>query len=183
MQLHWNFNLTSWVVALSLHLLSTVQRSAFFQQLQSGKEMEWFWIVMELTRLQQSLGTGENGCTVSSLFSSNTQETNFHGDDIVRTCYGILTVGKYTGIGVSEHGAFTLGSEVSIICSSDFGVQSIDWLCNRQVVSSTEGSEGELSIQPVTESDHGSQYTCRSNAPFGAQEHNISIRVEDKQNN
>ena len=45
-------------------------------------------------------------------------------------------------------------------------------------MSSTEGSTGELSIPTVTENDHGSQYTCRSNAPFGAQEHNITIRIE-----
>ena len=84
------------------------------------------------------------------------------------------------GIGVSEHGAFSLGSEVSIICSSDFGVQSIEWLHNGQIVSSTEGSEGELSIQPVTENDHSDQYTCRSNALFGVQEHNITIQVEGR---
>ena len=83
---------------------------------------------------------------------------------------------------MSEHGTFSLGSEVSITCSSDFGVQSIDWLHNGQVVSSTEGSEGELSIQSVTENDHGSQYTCRSNAPFGAQEHSVSIHIEGTRN-
>ena len=81
---------------------------------------------------------------------------------------------------MSEHGAFALGSEVSITCSSDFGVQSIDWLHNGQILSSTEGSEGELSIQSVTENDHSDQYTCRSNALFGAQEHNITIQVEGK---
>ena len=85
-----------------------------------------------------------------------------------------------TGIGVSEHGIFALDSEVSITCSSDFGVRSIDWLQNGQVISITEGSEGELSIEAVTENDHGSQYTCRATAPFGAQEHNITIQVEGK---
>ena len=81
---------------------------------------------------------------------------------------------------MSEHGAFALGSDVSITCSSDFGVQSIDWLHNGQVLSSTEGFEGELSIQSVTENDHSDQYTCRSNALFGAQEHNITIQVEGR---
>ena len=69
---------------------------------------------------------------------------------------------------------------MSITCSSDFGVRSIDWLHNGQVVSSTEGSEGELSIQTVTENDHGNQYTCRTNALFGAQQRNISIQIEGK---
>ena len=67
---------------------------------------------------------------------------------------------------------------MSITCSSDFGVRSIDWLRSGQVVSSTEGSLGELNIETVTENDHGSQYTCRTNAPFGVQEHNITIQVE-----
>ena len=67
---------------------------------------------------------------------------------------------------------------MSITCSSDFGVRSIDWLHSGQVVSSTEGSLGELSIETVTENDHGSQYTCRTNAPFGVQERTINIQVE-----
>ena len=83
-------------------------------------------------------------------------------------------------IEVSEHGAFALGSRASITCSSDFGVQSVNWLRNGQVVSSAEGSMGELTIQTVTESDHGSQYTCRTNALFGTQERNISIQVEGR---
>ena len=86
----------------------------------------------------------------------------------------------YIGVEVSEHGAFAIGSRVSISCSSDFGVQSVDWLHNGQVVSSAEGSMGELTIQTVTESDHGSQYTCRTNAQFGTQERNISIQVEGR---
>ena len=73
---------------------------------------------------------------------------------------------------------YLLGSEVSITCSSDFGVSSIDWLRGSQVVSTSDGSEGELRIGMVTENDHGSQYTCRATAPFGVQEHSITIQVE-----
>ena len=58
MQLFWSFNLTGWVVAVSLHSLSIVQQLAFFQRLHSGREMEQIWLAVELTRLQQSLGTG-----------------------------------------------------------------------------------------------------------------------------
>ena len=37
---------------------------------------------------------------------------------------------------------------------------------------------GELTIQTVTDNDHGNEYTCHTNAPFGVQEHNIVIQVE-----
>ena len=83
-----------------------------------------------------------------------------------------------TGIQVSEHGVFSLGSAVSITCSSDFGVQSIDWLHGKEVISTTMGSQGELRIESVSESDHGQQYTCRATTSFGVQEHNITIQVE-----
>ena len=92
-----------------------------------------------------------------------------HDTSVIITCIGVE---------VSEHGAFALGSRASITCSSDFGVQSVNWLRNGQVVSSTEGSMGELTIQTVTKSDHGNDYTCRTNAPFGVQEHNIVVQVE-----
>ena len=82
------------------------------------------------------------------------------------------------GIGVSKNASYILGSEVSITCTSDFGVSSIDWLRDGRVVSTSAGSEGVLRIEMVTESDHGNQYTCRATAPFGVQEHNITIQVE-----
>ena len=82
------------------------------------------------------------------------------------------------GIGVSKNASYILGSEVSIPCTSDFGVSSIDWLRNGQVVSTSDGSEGVLRIEMVTESDHGNLYTCRATAPFGVQEHNTTIQVE-----
>ena len=67
---------------------------------------------------------------------------------------------------------------MSITCSSDFGVSSIDWWRGNQLVSSSPGSEGVLSIDTVSENDHGSQYSCRANAPFGVQQHAIVINVE-----
>ena len=90
----------------------------------------------------------------------------------------VLTTIQHAGIAVSEHGAFPLGSKVSITCSSDFGVSTINWLLDGQVVSTAVGSEGELSISEVSENDHDRMYTCRSTAPFGVQEHNITLQVE-----
>ena len=71
-----------------------------------------------------------------------------------------------------------LGSDLTVTCSSDFGVNSIDWLRDGQVVSTAVGSSGELTVTSVNENDHDSRYTCRATAPFGVQEHSISIRVE-----
>ena len=67
---------------------------------------------------------------------------------------------------------------MSITCTSDFGVSSVEWLRDRQVVSSAAGSEGVLSIAAVNENYHGSQYTCRTTASFGSQERIITIQVE-----
>ena len=84
----------------------------------------------------------------------------------------------HAGITVSEHGAFPLGSEVSISCFSDFGVTTIDWLLDGRVIHTAVASEGELSISEVTENHHDRMYTCRATAPFGVQEHTISLQVE-----
>ena len=84
----------------------------------------------------------------------------------------------YSGINITEPGVFALGSDVSITCTSDFGVSSVEWLRDRQVVSSSTGSEGVLSIAAVNENYHGSQYTCRTTASFGTQERTINIQVE-----
>lgn len=86
----------------------------------------------------------------------------------------------FTGIGVSEHGIFGLGSTVTITCTSDFGVNSIEWLRNNQVISTSEGSQGNLSIASVQEIHHGRQYTCRAIASFGVQQRNITVQVEGK---
>ena len=67
---------------------------------------------------------------------------------------------------------------MSITCSSDFGVTAINWLLGGQVVSTAVGSEGELSISEVSENHHDRMYTCRTTAPFGVQEHSISLQVE-----
>ena len=84
----------------------------------------------------------------------------------------------HAGIAVSQHGAFPLGSEVSITCSSDFGVTAINWLLDGQVVSTAAGSEGELSISEVSENHYDRMYTCRATGPFGVQEHAITLQVE-----
>ena len=65
---------------------------------------------------------------------------------------------------------------MSITCSSDFGVSAISWLLDGQVVSTV--IEGELSISKVNESHHDRIYTCRATAPFGVQEHTITLQVE-----
>ena len=67
---------------------------------------------------------------------------------------------------------------MTIVCTSDFGVNSVEWLRDRQVVSSSTGSEGVLSIAAVNENYYGSQYTCRTTASFGTQERTITLQVE-----
>ena len=67
---------------------------------------------------------------------------------------------------------------MSITCTSDFGVSAVEWLRDRQVVSSADGNEGVLSTTTLNENDYGSQYTCRTTASFGTQERTITIQME-----
>ena len=126
--------------------------------------------------------SGQYGCTVRNGFGNGTRSATFLGSNFI-SCIPLKFKSRFvnvTGIQVSEHGIFALGREVSVTCSSDFGVSSIVWLKSGRTVSTSRGSEGKLRIQSVTESDHGNQCTCRATAPFGIQEHSITIQVEGR---
>ena len=74
--------------------------------------------------------------------------------------------------------AFELGSTSSITCSSDLGVNSIEWLDDNKVVQRTEGNHAELMVHNVSENDHSKEFICRSMARFGVQEKTVTMQVE-----
>ena len=55
---------------------------------------------------------------------------------------------------------------------------AINWLLDGGVISTDVGYEGELSISEVSENHHDRMYTCRATAPFGVQNHTITLQVE-----
>ena len=125
--------------------------------------------------------SGRYGCTVENAIGSITQEVNIIGKSptIHFTAQSMrVNIVVCTGISVSEHRVLALGSTATITCSSDFGVNAIEWRHGGQVVSRNESSEGVLNIERVSETDHGRRYTCRAVAPFGVQEHNVILQLE-----
>ena len=94
--------------------------------------------------------------------------------------YYFCTLPTFAGIRVSEFGTYSLSDRVSITCSSDLGVNSVQWLYNNEVIATSGNSESqvELRIDQVSDSIHNRQYTCQTLSPFGIQEHTVNILVE-----
>lgn len=77
---------------------------------------------------------------------------------------------------------FTVGEDALLICSSDLSVTLTEWLHNFQVVTSSASSESQLAFNPVNDSIHGNEYTCRITSPYGIQEQAIQLVVQSKLN-
>ena len=93
---------------------------------------------------------------------------------------------SFTSIGISIVASievFYLDTMASFTCTSDLGVESISWFFDGQLLTSSSGSEGVLTLRSVTDSMHNSQYTCRAVATFGTQEHTVNVLVEGESNN
>ena len=73
---------------------------------------------------------------------------------------------------------FTVGESASMTCSSDLDVISIEWLYNLQVVVTSTASELQLLFNPVNDSIHGQEYTCRITASYGIQEQTVQPFVQ-----
>ena len=75
---------------------------------------------------------------------------------------------------------FTVGGEASFTCSSDLTVSSIEWIYNHQVVSYSTSSELQLAFNPVNDSIHGQEYSCRVSTSYGIQEETVQPFVQSK---
>ena len=75
---------------------------------------------------------------------------------------------------------FTVGQISSLTCSSDLSGTSTVWLHNFQVVNSSASSELQLVFNPVNDSIHGNEYTCRVTSPYGIQELTVQPIVQSK---
>jgi len=74
----------------------------------------------------------------------------------------------------------TLGDEVTITCSYDLSLTSIEWLYNGITVMSTTDSQLNLTFSPVNETVNNRQYTCRVYSASGFQDDSIAINVQGK---
>ena len=83
------------------------------------------------------------------------------------------------GLQIEGSSIVTVGQSASLTCSSDLDVSSIEWLYGGQVVArSTSRQELELEFNPVNDTIHGREYTCRVTSPYGSQEETVSIVAE-----
>ena len=77
-------------------------------------------------------------------------------------------------------GTLMVGESANIICSSDLDGTRIQWLYNGTVVANSSSSQANLIFNPVSDSLHNRQYTCRVSNMYGSVEQTITISVQGK---
>ena len=74
----------------------------------------------------------------------------------------------------------TVGDTVSVVCSTDLGVETIEWIRDSVTVSNSSSQSLTLLLDPVSAGHHNTQYTCRVTGPYGVQEETVNITVQRK---
>ena len=80
----------------------------------------------------------------------------------------------------------TVGDTVSIVCSTDLDVTTIEWIIdgvsdiatNNATVDNSSSQSLTLVLDPVSNDHHNIQYTCRVTTPYGVQEETQNITVQ-----
>ena len=74
----------------------------------------------------------------------------------------------------------TISDTVSIMCSTDLDVTTIEWIRDGTTVTTSSSQSLTLLLDPVSADHHNTQYTCRVTSPYGTQEETIDITVQSK---
>jgi len=74
----------------------------------------------------------------------------------------------------------TISDTVSIMCSTDLDVTTIEWIRDGITVANSASKSLSLLLDPVSADHHNTQYTCRVISPYGIQEETINITVLSK---
>ena len=82
----------------------------------------------------------------------------------------------------------TVSDTVSIVCSTDLDVETIEWIrdgitvdtlaMNNATVDNSSSQSLTLVLDPVSNDHHNIQYTCRVTTPYGVQEETQNITVQ-----
>ena len=80
----------------------------------------------------------------------------------------------------------TVGDTMSIVCSTDLDVTTIEWITdgvsdiatNNATVDNSSSQSLTLVLDPVSNDHHNIQYTCRVTTPYGVQEETQNITVQ-----
>ena len=82
---------------------------------------------------------------------------------------------------VPSRGVFIAGEQDSLTCSSDHDVTRIEWdTGNSVVVYTTTESSLTVDFDPVMDSMHGRNYTCKVYTSHGVQEHTYTLDIQGK---
>ncbi len=83
------------------------------------------------------------------------------------------------GLQISGHtNQINVGDSVTITCSFDLKLTSIEWHYNNEIIMRTSASQLNLTFSPVNDTINNRQYTCRVVTSYGVQEENITIQVQ-----
>ena len=84
------------------------------------------------------------------------------------------------GLQVTMPNVLIVGTVATLNCSSDLDVTMTEWLYNEGVVQSSTSSQAQLVFNPVNDTIHNRQYTCRVTSPYGVQQQTITVTVEGR---
>lgn len=86
-----------------------------------------------------------------------------------------------TGLTIQKSSSiFTVGKNASFICSTDHPVVLIEWIYNFQILTTSSLSELHLTFDPVNDTIHGNEYSCRVTTPYGIQEQTVQVVAQSK---
>ena len=84
------------------------------------------------------------------------------------------------GMQVMMPDVLIVGRAATLTCSSDLDVTMTEWLLNGRAVQNSTHSQIQLLFNPVMDTIHSRQYTCRVTSPYGIQEQTIIITAEGR---
>ena len=132
--------------------------------------------------------TGSYTCKVANKFGSSTRELSVRGTYVYNKTkdariliFNWLISLPSSGIQVSSiQTPLTVGDTVSIVCSTDLDVTTIEWIRDGVSVGNSSSQSLTLVLNPVSSEYHNTQYTCRVKSPYGVQEETVNITVQSK---
>ena len=84
----------------------------------------------------------------------------------------------YLGLEITgNEDPLTLGNTATLTCTYDLTAIAVEWVYNGQVLVHTAESQAELVFNPVNDSLHNREYTCRAISQYGIQEASVTTTV------
>ena len=74
-----------------------------------------------------------------------------------------------------------LGTSTAISCRFDMDFITLEWMHNGEIVATAVGQQVDLILNPVNDSIHNEQYSCKATTPYGFQQQNITVVVEGRE--